>query len=79
MSAARRAATDIQCPTPLSQLNEPEGGFMHRSLNYRGSLKHLISPQEHIAYVKWVRGVAALYGSVALLTVIGLAALQQWP
>jgi hypothetical protein len=50
---------------------------MHRSLNYRGSLKHLISPAEHIAYVKWVRGVAALYGSVALLTVIGFAALQH--
>ena len=50
---------------------------MHRSLNHRGSLKHLLSPEEHIAYVKWARGVAALYVSVALLTVIGLAALQH--
>jgi hypothetical protein len=50
---------------------------MHRSLNHRGSWKHLLSPAEHITYVKWVRGVAALYGSVALLTVIGLAALQH--
>jgi hypothetical protein len=49
---------------------------MHRSLNHRRSLKHLLSPAEHITYVKWVRGVAALYGSVALLTVVGLAALQ---
>ena len=36
-----------------------------------------MSPEEHIVYVKWVRGVAALYGSVALLTVIGFAALQH--
>jgi hypothetical protein len=50
---------------------------MHRSLNHPVSLKHLLSPAERITYVKWVRGVAAVYGSVALLTVIGLAALQH--
>jgi hypothetical protein len=50
---------------------------MHRPLNHRRSLRHHLSPAEHITYVKWVRGVAALYGSVALLTVIGLAALQH--
>jgi hypothetical protein len=49
---------------------------MHR-FNHRGSWKHLLSPAEHSTYVKWARGVAALYGSVALLTVIGLAALQH--
>jgi len=50
---------------------------MHQSLNRRVSMKHLLSPAERITYVKWVRGVAALYGLVALLTVIGFAALQH--
>jgi len=50
---------------------------MHQSLNRRVSMKHLPSPAERVTYVKWVRGVAAFYGSVALLTVIGLAALQH--
>jgi hypothetical protein len=50
---------------------------MHQSLNRRVSMKHLLSPAERITYVKWVRGVAAFYGSVALLTVIGFAALQH--
>ena len=49
---------------------------MHQSLNRRVSMKHLLSPAERITYVKWVRGVAAFYGSVALLIVIGFAALQ---
>jgi hypothetical protein len=50
---------------------------MHQSLNRRVSMKHLLSPAERITYVKWVRGVAAFYGSVALLTVISFAALQH--
>jgi len=50
---------------------------MHQSLNRRVSMKHLLSPAERVTYVKWVRGVAAFYGSVALLTVIGFAALQH--
>ena len=35
--------------------------------------KHSMSPADHIIYVRWMRRAAALYASIAFLTVIGIA------
>ena len=50
---------------------------MVRSFNHREFSNQSLSPAERANYFKWIRGVAAVYGSVALLTFIGVAALHH--
>lgn len=50
---------------------------MVRSFNHRELSSQSLSPADRVYYFRWMRCVAAVYGSVALLTFISVAALHH--